>query len=67
MTAIKDAKTIAEYAIKKWLIKEGIALEFFKLEIYGNQSILTDVKGESLTLEYLPESKSVIVKEEQET
>ncbi|MCX4271910.1 MAG: hypothetical protein OSJ71_06575 [Acetatifactor sp.] len=43
MAAIKDAKTIAEYAIKKWLIKEGIALK------------------------YIPESKSVIVKEEQET
>ena len=61
--AIKEAKTIAEYAIRKWLIQEGFVLEFFDLDMNGNQGILTDQTGESLTLEYSPESKSVIIKE----
>lgn len=64
--AIEGAKTIAEYAIRKWLIKEGFALECFTLNMHGNQGILTDQAGASMTLEYVPESKSVIVKEEPE-
>lgn len=64
MVVDKSSKTIAEYAIKKWLNKEGFALECFSLEMHGNQGILTDRKGDSLTLEYSPKSKSVTVKEE---
>ena len=63
---IQGAKTIAEYAIRKWLIKEGFDLECFNLDMHGNQGILTDQAGESMTLEYIPESKSIIVKEEPE-
>ena len=63
---IQGVKTIAEYAIRKWLIREGFALECFTLDMHGNQGILTDQAGVSMTLEYVPESKSVIVKEEPE-
>ena len=62
--AIKGVKTIPEYAIRKWLTGEGFALECFELDMHGNQGILTDQAGVSMTLEYVPESKSVIVKEE---
>ncbi|MDE5892132.1 MAG: hypothetical protein K2H45_04305 [Acetatifactor sp.] len=64
--AIQGVKTIAEYAIRKWLIKEGFVLECFELDMHGNQGILTDQAGATMTLEYVPESKSVIVKEEPE-
>ena len=63
---IQGVKTIAEYAIRKWLPREGFALECFTLDMHGNQGILTDQAGVSMTLEYVPESKSVIVKEEPE-
>lgn len=63
---IKKAKTIAEYAIRKWLIEEGFVMECFDFHMQGNQGILTDQTGESMTLEYISESKSVIVKEESE-
>ena len=63
---IQRVKTIPEYAIRKWLIKEGFALECFNLDMHGNQGILTDQAGASMTMEYIPESRPVIVKEEPE-
>ena len=61
--AIKGAKTIAEYAIRKYLKEEGVALGFFILDMNGNEGTLTDYKGERLILVYDPVSKSVHIKE----
>ena len=61
--AIKGAKTIAEYAIRKYLEEEGFVLGFFTLSMNGNVGTLTDHKGEKLTLIYDPVSKSVHAKE----
>ena len=61
--AIKGAKTIAEYAIRKKLKEEGFCLGFFTLDMNSNEGTLTDYKGERLTLIYDPASKEVHTKE----
>lgn len=60
---VKNAKTIAEYAIRKWLNEEGFALGFFVLRMRGNEGTLTDLNGESMVLVYDPDQKQVFVKE----
>lgn len=59
----KGAKTIAEYAIRRWLTDQNFALECFRLEMDGNEGILTDRQGEELTLAYDSGTKTVAVKE----
>lgn len=56
---IKGAKTIAEYAIRKWLLEQNFAMEFFELSMAGNKSILTDQTGETMELIYDAVSKTV--------
>ena len=57
--AIKGAKSIAEYAMRKWLKEEELELAFFTLEINGNEGKLTDAMGNSITLTYDPSEKLV--------
>lgn len=58
---IKGAKTVAEYAIRKWLEKEGFVMEYFKLEFTGmHEAIVLDWNGDSLRLEYDPETRMVL-------
>lgn len=61
--AIKGAKTIAEYAIRKWLKEEGFAMGYFTFDMNDNEGTLTDYKGEKLVLFYESASKSVHIKE----
>ena len=61
--AIKGAKTIAEYAIRKWLEEQNFAMEYFSLSMDGNRAKLADMQGESLVLVYRPESRSVYIEE----
>ena len=35
--AIKGAKTIAEYAIRKWLSEQGFVMEYFSLSMEENR------------------------------
>lgn len=60
--AIKGCKTIAEYAIRKWLVKEGLDSEFFSLDVHGNEGTLKDMQGNSMVLVYDPGNKSVYPK-----
>lgn len=62
--AITGAKSIAEYAIRKWLKAEGFALGFFTLEMNGNEGTLTDMNGTSLVLTYDSGEKLVYIKED---
>ncbi len=57
------AKTIAEYAIKKWLKNQELALEYFKLSMDGDRGILTDRNGETLVLQYHSDTKTVSLQE----
>lgn len=61
--AIKGAKTIAEYAIRKWLEEQNFAMEYFSFSMDGNRAKLADMDGESLVLVYRPESRSVYIEE----
>lgn len=58
--AIKGAKTIAEYAIRKWLEQEGFMMDCFILTMDGPQeAILKDSNGDKLRLVYNPISRMV--------
>ena len=60
---IKGAKSIAEYAIRKWLLEQNFVLECFTLTMYGSKGILTDQTGDSMTLVYDSSEKHVYIKE----
>lgn len=60
--AIKGAKTIAEYAIRKWLENENFVMDCFKLEFNGDsEATITDANGDSMALLYDSDTKQVIV------
>ncbi len=61
--AIKGARSIAEYAIRKWMAQEGLVEEYFSLTVKGNEGFLADREGNYLELEYEPLTKMVHVKE----
>lgn len=58
--AIKGAKTIAEYAIRKWLQNEGFVMEHFEFTMNGNEAEVKDTCGNAITLVYDPALKEVI-------
>ena len=58
----KKSKTIAEYAIRKWLENEGFQMECFRLKVIGNRALLMDMRGDKLILNYDPDTHSVYVK-----
>ena len=62
----KRSKTIAEYAIRKWLENEGFQMEYFRLKVVSNTAVLEDSKGEKLILVYEPNTHSVHVKGEED-
>lgn len=61
---VKGAKTIAEYAIRKWLQENNFVMEWFTLEISGNTGTITDMNGESMLLIYKDGEVSVEFEEE---
>lgn len=61
---MKGCRTIAEYAIKKWMEDNGFVMEYFTVEMCGNESIITDKTGESMKVSYKPEIKKVEVKDD---
>lgn len=61
--SIKGAKTIAEYAIRKWLSEQGFVMEYFSLSMDENRGTLTDGNNDTLTLVYDKDTKSVRVEE----
>lgn len=60
---IKGAKSIAEYAIRKWLQSEGFEMRYFKLTVHNNEAMIVDSAGDTLRLIYDNDTKSVYVKE----
>ena len=58
----KRSKTIAEYAIRKWLENEGFQMEYFRLKVIGNRALLMDMRGDKLILAYDSDTHSVYVK-----
>ena len=60
---IKGAKSIAEYAIRKWLQSEGFEMRYFKLTVHNNEAMIVDSAGDTPRLVYDNDTKSVYVKE----
>lgn len=60
---IKGVKSIAEYAIRKWLQEENFVMSNFVLTMNGNDGILKDRLGETLKIRYDRDTKSVYVDE----
>lgn len=58
--AIREAKTIAEYAIRKWMESEGFVLECFRIKFSGHEAIISDGNGDALRLIYDTASRTVI-------
>lgn len=61
--AIKKCKTIAEYAIRKWMERENFVDVYFSLKMDGNIGTIEDMNGDTFVLVYDPKSKEVTVKE----
>lgn len=61
---MKAAKTIAEYAIKKW-VEERFETKnnTLELEVRGREGILSDKNGDALKLYYNQSTKKVYVRE----
>lgn len=49
---VKGAKTIAEYAIRKWMHDHEFVMSCFTLEMNGNTGRITDTNGERMYLIY---------------
>lgn len=60
---IKGAKSIAEYAIRRWLQDENFVMSEFQLVMSGNEEKLIDRNKDEMILVYDGDSKSVYVKE----
>lgn len=58
---ITGAKSIAEYAIRKWLQDQNFVMSEFELAISKNKGIVKDKNGDSITLIYDSVSRSVYI------
>lgn len=58
---IKGAKTIAEYAIRKWLQQNNFDMQYFILKMEWDKGILEDTNNDTMVLIYDPTDRSVSV------
>ena len=56
-------RTIAEYAIRKWLYDRNFVMSEFELTVYRNKGVLKDKNGDSITLVYDSANKTVYTQE----
>ena len=56
---IRGCKTIAEYAVQKWMYSNGFVAGNFELTMNGNDATITDQAGGSLAVRYDPVSRTV--------
>ena len=56
---LRGCKTIAEYAFRRWMEKNGFVDGHVTLEVTGNEGIVKDGSGDTLKLIYDSETKSV--------
>ena len=59
---IRGAKTIAEYAIRKWMEDQNFITSNFEVTMNGNKAVIEDKNGDTLEVVYDGKSKSVYVK-----
>lgn len=56
---IRGCKTTAEYAIRKWMDSNGFVRGNFAVTMNGNDAVITDRSGGSLTVRYDPATRQV--------
>ncbi len=56
---IKGVKSIAEYSIHKWLQDQEFVMSEFELTISGNEGVVKDKIGNTITLVYDGVTKTV--------
>lgn len=59
---IKGCKSIAEYAMRRWMMEQGFMDGRFTLEVNGNDGTVRDRAGDTLALAYNGADKRVYVK-----
>lgn len=60
---IKGTKTIAEYAIRRWLENQRFEMSAFTLNMDGNRGVIRDRNGDSMMLVYDRTTHEVYVEE----
>lgn len=60
---IKGTKTIAEYAIRRWLENQRFEMSAFTLNMDGNRGVIRDRNGDSMMLVYNGATREVYVDE----
>ena len=60
---IKGAKTIAEYAIRKWLQQNNFDMRYFILKMEGNKGVLEDTNNDTMVLIYDQDTGNVLVED----
>lgn len=60
---MKCVNSIAEYAIRSWLQNQNFATNNFELIMSGNEGILKDRNGDTITLIYDGTEKVVYMKD----
>lgn len=60
---IKGAKTIAEYAIRKWLQQNNFDMQYFILKMEGDKGILEDTNNDTMVLIYDQDTGNVLVED----
>lgn len=62
---IKGCKSIAEYAIRRWLMEHNFKMSCFVLTMDGNKGLLEDSNKDTLLLVYNKDTKTVSVEGEE--
>lgn len=62
---MSGCKTIAEYAVKKWMKDNGFVMDWFTVTMNGNEAEITDRTGDKMIVCYEPKTKSVNPKEQE--
>lgn len=62
---IKGCKSIAEYAIRRWLMEHNFEMSCFTLTMNGNKGLLEDRNKDTMILVYNKDTRTVSVEEEE--
>lgn len=60
---IKGCKSIAEYAMRRWMSENGFSDEHFVLSVDGKEGIIRDGSGDTIVLVYDNTEKCVYEKD----
>ena len=63
---VRKSGSIAEYAIRRWMQEQNFAAGCFVLTMNGKRGILSDNNGDTLTLVYDSDTRTVYAEDELE-